>query len=131
MEVPRSLGLFDVSSIVVGSIVGADIYIASAITAGILGPFSLVIWFMAGLCAVVIALVFAECSTLIPRVGGPFAYVSTAFDDFWGFLAGWNLWIAEMLALPVFAIAFVNYFQYFVPFSPLQQVLIKGVLFSP
>jgi amino acid transporter len=127
MEVPRSLGLFDVSSIVVGSIVGADIYIASAITAGILGPFSLVIWLIAGLCAVVIAFVFAECSALIPLVGGPFAYVSAAFDDFWGFLAGWSLWIAEMLALPVFAIAFVNYFQYLVPLAPSQVVLLKGV----
>jgi APA family basic amino acid/polyamine antiporter len=127
MDVRRSLGLFDVSSIVVGSIVGADIYIASAITAGLVGPFSLIIWLIAGLCAVVIALVFAECSALVPRVGGPFAYVSAAFDDFWGFLAGWSLWIAEMLALPVFAIAFVNYFQYLVPLAPLQEVLVKGL----
>lgn len=123
----RLLGLFDVSSIVVGSIVGADIYIASAITAGLLGPFSLVVWVAAGIAAIVIAFVFAECSTLVPRVGGPFAYVSEAFDDFWGFLAGWSLWIAEMLALPVFAIAFVNYLGYLLPLTPAAQVLVKGV----
>jgi hypothetical protein len=28
-----------------------------------------------------------------------------------GFLAGWSMWIAEMLALPVFAITFTNYFS--------------------
>jgi APA family basic amino acid/polyamine antiporter len=55
MDVRRSFGLFDVSSIVVGSIVGADIYITSAITAGLIGPSSLVIWLIAELCAVVIA----------------------------------------------------------------------------
>jgi amino acid transporter len=119
--------LFDVSSIVVGSIVGADIYIASAITAGLIGPFSIVIWLIAGICATVIAFVFAECSSLVPKVGGPFAYISAAFDDFWGFLAGWSLWIAEMLALPVFTIAFVNYLEYLVPLTPMAEVLVKGL----
>lgn len=127
MAVRKLLGLFDVSSIVVGSIVGADIYIASAITAGLLGPFSLVIWLVAGICAIVIAFVFAECSAMIPMVGGPFAYVSAAFDDFWGFLAGWSLWIAEMLALPVFTIAFVNYLEYLVPLAPMEEVFVKGM----
>jgi amino acid transporter len=127
MAVRKLLGMFDVSSIVVGSIVGADIYIASAITAGLLGPFSLVIWLIAGICAIVIAFGFAECSALVPRVGGPFAYVSAAFDDFWGFLAGWSLWIAEMLALPVFTLAFVNYLEYLVPLAPLEEILVKGM----
>ena len=59
------------------------------------------------------------------------AFVSTAFDDFYGFLAGWSLWIAELLALPVFAIAFVQYLQYLVQLNFFQQVVIKGVfLFS-
>lgn len=127
MATRRLLGLFDVASIVVGSIVGADIYIASAITAGLLGPFSLAIWLVAGIFAILIAFVFAECSSLVPRVGGPFAYVSAAFDDFWGFLAGWSLWIAEILALPVFTIAFVNYLEYLAPLDPLQEILVKGV----
>ncbi len=127
MAARKLLGIFDVSSIVIGAIVGADIYIASAISAGLLGPFSLVIWVVAGICAIVLAFVFAECSSLVPRVGGPFAYVSAAFDDFWGFLAGWSLWIAEMLALPVFTIAFVNYLEYLLPLSPVQEILVKGV----
>ncbi len=118
---------FDLINIVVGTIVGADIYIASAITAGLLGPFSIVIWLLAALCAIVIALVFAYCSYYVPRVGGPFAYVSEAFDDFYGFLTGWSLWIAELLALPVFAIAFVNYLQYLVPLSGGQQILVKAL----
>ena len=127
MAARKLLGLFDVSSIVIGSIVGADIYIASAISAGLIGPFSLVIWIVAGIFAMVLAFVFAECSSLVPRVGGPFAYVSAAFDDFWGFLAGWSLWIAEMLALPVFTIAFVNYLEYLLPLGPAEEILVKGL----
>ncbi len=95
MDFKKELSLFDLTSIVVGSVIGADIYIASAITAGMLGPFSIVVWVIAGIFATVIALVFAYCSYYIPKVGGPFAYVSEAFDDFYGFLTGWSMWIAE------------------------------------
>jgi APA family basic amino acid/polyamine antiporter len=127
MDFKKELSVFDLTSIVVGSVIGADIYIASAITAGMLGPFSLVIWIIAGAFATVIALVFAYCSYYIPKVGGPFAYVSEAFDDFYGFLTGWSMWIAELISLPVFAIAFVRYFEYLVILTPLQEVLVKAL----
>ena len=130
MELRRDLSLFDLTNIVVGSIIGADIYVASALTAGLIGPFAIVVWIIAAVCATVLALVFAYCSYYLPRVGGPFAYVSEAFDDFFGFIAGWSLWIAEILSLPVFAIAFVLYLEFFIPLSPLQEILVKGLFLA-
>lgn len=130
-KLKEELTSFDLTNIIVGSIVGADIYIASALTAGLIGPFSIIVWLVAGVLATIIALVFAYCSYYVPRVGGPFAFVSYAFDDFYGFLTGWSMWIAEILALPVFAIAFVQYLQYFFPLDFFQQVIVKGLfLFS-
>jgi APA family basic amino acid/polyamine antiporter len=127
MSLKKELTTFDLTSIVVGSIVGADIYIASALTAGLLGPAAILVWVVAGICATIIALVFAYCSYHVPRVGGPFAYVSEAFDDFYGFLTGWSIWIAEILSLPVFAIAFVQYLQYFITLDFYQQIVVKGI----
>jgi APA family basic amino acid/polyamine antiporter len=127
MDFKKELSLFDVTSIIVGSVIGADIYIASAITAGLLGPFSLVIWIIAGIFATVIALVFAYCSYYVPKVGGPFAFVSEAFDDFFGFLTGWSMWIAELISLPVFAIAFVRYLEYLLPLDTPYEILVKGL----
>jgi len=127
VDFKKELSLFDVTNIIVGSVVGADIYIASAITAGMLGPFSLVAWVIAGVFATIIALIFAYCSYLVPMVGGPFAFVSAAFDDFYGFLTGWSMWIAEMISLPVFAIAFVRYLEYLVVLTFPQEILIKGL----
>ncbi|HZD43993.1 MAG TPA: amino acid permease, partial [Methanomicrobiales archaeon] len=117
----RDLTRFDLVNIVVGSIVGADVYIASAITAGLIGPFSVVVWLISGVLAMTIALVFAYSSYYVPRAGGPFAYVSEAFDDFYGFLTGWSLWVAEVISLPVFAIAFAGYLGYFVHLTPLMS----------
>jgi amino acid transporter len=126
-KLKEELTSFDLTNIIVGSIVGADIYIASALTAGLIGPFSIIVWLVAGILATIIALVFAYCSYYVPRVGGPFAFVSYAFDDFYGFLTGWSMWIAEILALPVFAIAFVQYLQYFFPLDFFQQTIVKGL----
>jgi len=127
MKLKKVLTFFDVTNIVIGSVVGADIYIASALTAGLIGPFSIIVWLIAGLLAAIIALVFAYCSYYVPKVGGPFAYVSEAFDDFYGFLTGWSMWIAEVVALSVFALAFVNYLQYFLPLDFYQQLFVKAL----
>jgi APA family basic amino acid/polyamine antiporter len=127
MEFRRELSLFDMINIVIGSVIGADIYIASALTAGLVGPLAIVTWVIAGVLATVIAIIFAYSSYYVPGVGGPYAYVSEAFDNFYGFLTGWSLWIAEMLALPVFAIAFVRYFQYIVPVSGAGEIILKAL----
>ncbi len=126
MELKRGLTQFDLTSLIAGSIVGADIYIASALTAGLVGPFAIVVWVVAGIFAGIIALVFAYCSYYVPRVGGPFAFVSEAFDDFYGFLTGWSLWIAELMALQVFAIAFVLYLTSLVPLDPAWQTGVRA-----
>ena len=126
MGLQREISQFDLTSIIVGAIVGADIYIASALTAGLVGPFSIVLWVVAGLFAITLAMIFAYCSYYTPRVGGPFAYVSEALDDFYGFLAGWSMWVAELLALPVFAIAFTNYLQTLVPLTPAAGVTVRA-----
>jgi len=118
MEFQQRLSQFDLTSIIVGAIVGADIYIASAITAGLVGPFSIVLWVVAGVFATTIAMVFAYCSYYVPRVGGPFAYVSEAFDDFYGFSPAGACGSPNSLHSRSFAIAFANYLQALIPLTP-------------
>ncbi len=121
----NALSFFDVTNITVGAIVGADIYIAAAITAGLLGPASLLAWLLAGVLATLLALTLAECARLVTEVGGPYAYASQAFGPFPGFLAGWSMWIAELSALPVFAIAFTNYLGYFVALDAIATHVVR------
>lgn len=119
------LTLFDVTNLVVGSIIGADIYVASAFGAGLLGPFSLVVWVVGGIIAIIIALCFAQCSALLPKVGGPYAYAHEAWGPFAGFTVGWSLWLAEWMSLAVFPVAFTQYLMFFLPSltQPLQLVV--------
>lgn len=123
----RKLTLFDVTNLVVGAIIGADIYVASSFGAASLGPFSLVVWVIAGLMAMVIALCFAQCASLVPEVGGPYAYAKQAWGTFIGFIVGWSLWFAELISLAVFPLAFNQYLAFFFPIL-LNNLILKSLV---
>ncbi len=111
----RKLNAFDVTNLVIGSIIGADVYVATGLSAQLVGPSSLLIWVLAGLMAMVIAICFAYCVMLMPRVGGPYAYVKAVSTPFAGFMVGWALLLAEWFSLAVFPVAFATYFASLVP----------------
>jgi len=127
LALKRELSFFDLMNIVIGAIVGSDIYIIPGLTAGLIGPFAIAIWILGGAISMVLVLVFAYCSYYVPNVGGSYAYVTTAFDRFYGFIAGWSMCIAEIVALPVFAIVFTNYLVYFIPLDYSVQVVVRIV----
>lgn len=127
VDLKSKLTLFDVTNLVVGAIIGADIYVASAFGARNLGPFSLVVWVFCGIIAIVIALCFAQCAALLPKVGGPYAYAKEAWGPFAGFEVGWSLWLAEWVSLAVFPLAFVQYLGVFLNLSFPIQTIVKGL----
>jgi amino acid transporter len=136
MEVPttdpgQGLGTFDVTALVVGSIIGADVYVATAIGARLVGPSSLLVWILAGIMASVIALSFAYCVMFLPKVGGPYAYVRAVAGPFAGFMVGWGLLLAEWFSLAVFPVAFAQYFVALVPgVTDAGKVLLKAAFIA-
>jgi APA family basic amino acid/polyamine antiporter len=128
-KLQSKLTLFDVTNLVVGAIIGADIYVASSFGAGYLGPFSLFVWVFAGIIAIIIALCFAQCAALVPKVGGPYAYAKEAWGPFAGFIVGWSLWLAEWVSLAVFPVAFTQYLMFFLPNLDLIYQIMVRVLF--
>ena len=125
----EKLTFFDVTNLLVGAIVGADIYVVASLGSQYLGPASLVAWISAGLIAIIIALNFAECATLVPKVGGAYAYAREVWGDFAGFIVGWALWLAEVAALAVFPVAFVRYLSFFFPPITVTEGAIIKLLF--
>jgi amino acid transporter len=131
VDLKRKLNTFDVTSLVVGSIIGADIYVAAALGAKLVGPFSLILWVAAGGIAIVIALSFAYCVTILPKVGGPYSYIKEVAGPFDGFMVGWALFLAEWLSLAVFPVAFTKYFLSFFPhLGPQYQILLKAIFIA-
>ena len=88
----KTLGWPAATSIVVGCVIGAGVFFkpyaiyqatGGAPGMGILG------WIVGGLMSILGALTFAEVAILIPKTGGMVAYLSEAYDERLGFLAGW------------------------------------------
>ena len=127
----RELGTFDFTLLVLGAVVGADVYIVAAMGAGFLGPAQLLAWLAAGVLSAFIGLAFVQCAAICPEVGGSYAYARAAFGPLSGFLAGWTLYLGEWIALPIFPLAFLNYLAYFVPgLTPLDGLAIKMLLIT-
>ena len=79
--------------IVVSGIIGSGIFFTpQQVAAQVDTPFLiLAVWIAGGVIALCGAFVFAELSTVLPRVGGQYAYFREAFHPLIGFLHGWAL----------------------------------------
>ena len=91
------LGVVDASLIVVGSIVGAGIFLVSGDVAKLVhSPAAfLFTWLLGGAVALAGALSNGELGGLFPRSGGEYVYLREAYGPSLGFLSGWtSFWIA-------------------------------------
>jgi APA family basic amino acid/polyamine antiporter len=93
MPLARKLGALDATMIVVSGIIGSGIFINPYVVAQkVETPFLiLAVWIAGGVIALCGAFVFAELATVLPRVGGQYAFFREAFHPLVGFLHGWSL----------------------------------------
>ncbi|MET3857632.1 MULTISPECIES: amino acid permease [unclassified Rhizobium] len=103
----KSLGLAACTAIVVGNMVGSGFYLSPAAVAPY-GNLAILVWIIMGAGAICLGLTFARLASLVPAVGGPYAYTRLAYGDFAGFLIAWGYWISIWTSLPVIAIAFTG-----------------------
>jgi APA family basic amino acid/polyamine antiporter len=93
---PAGLGVVDASLLVVGSIVGAGIFLVSGAVAGLVhSPAAFLgTWVLGGAVALAGALSNGELGGLFPRSGGEYVYLREAYGPAFGFLSGWtSFWI--------------------------------------
>ncbi|MBR2698581.1 MAG: amino acid permease, partial [Clostridia bacterium] len=88
----KNLGFMTATSLVVGCVIGAGVffkpYAIYQATGGAPGM-GILAWIIGGLISLFAALTFAEVAILIPKTGGMVAYLTDAYDERLGFLAGW------------------------------------------
>src|SRR5215472_1509775 len=121
MKFARKLNLFDATMIVLSGIIGSGIFINPYVVAQrVQTPFMiLAVWVAGGLLALAGAFVFAELSTVMPRVGGQYAFFREAFHPLVAFLHGWSLlFIIQSAATATVAVTLA---QYFVPLVQLPE----------
>ncbi len=108
----RKLGMWMVTALVVGNMIGSGIFLLPA-ALGSFGGISLIGWIVSAGGATLLALVFSRLSRLVKKSGGPYVYTREAFGDFPGFLVAWGYWISIWTTNAAIAVAFVSYMTLF------------------
>jgi APA family basic amino acid/polyamine antiporter len=119
-ELPRTLGLLDALSLVIGCVIGGGIFLVPNLIAQNLSSASWIlgVWIFAGLVSFLGALGCAELGAAMPSTGGQYVFIREAFGPMAGFLCGWaNFLIARGAQSAWLAVVLVIYLSYFHPFG--------------
>lgn len=114
----RGIGLFDLTMIVMGGIIGSGIFMNPSVVARqVHTPFLiLMVWCIGGLVALAGAFIYAELAARRPHTGGQYAYLRDAYHPAVGFLYGWTLLLViQTGGMAAVAITFARYFLELVP----------------
>ncbi|MDB4921912.1 amino acid permease [Mucilaginibacter sp.] len=111
----KKLGIWTSTSLVVGSMIGAGVFLVPAAMASY-GSVSLFGWVFSAIGAFFLARVFSRLSTMVPKsTGGPYAYTHYGFGDFAGFMIAWGYYISIITANAAITISFVSAMSTFFP----------------
>src|SRR5215469_5322104 len=126
-ELPRKLGLFDSAAIVVGTIIGAGIFLVPNLVARSLPSAWWIVfaWVFTGVLSFFGALAYAELGAMIPATGGQYVFLREAWGPLFGFLCGWTyFFVVISAAMAWLSITFATYLGYFLPLTPLAAKLV-------
>jgi APA family basic amino acid/polyamine antiporter len=111
----KKLGLWSSTSLVVGNMIGAGVFLMPAAMASF-GSVSLLGWVFSAIGSFFLARVFSNLSKLLPQgTGGPYAYTRHGLGDFAGFLVAWGYYLATSCANAAITISFVSALSTFFP----------------
>lgn len=115
----KSLGLWQLTAIGVGGIIGVGIFSLAGLVAhgagtqaGV-GPAVLISFLIAGLASAAAALSYAEFAGMIPRAGSAYTYGYVALGEIIGWFIGWDLLLEYIAIVAVVAIGISGYFAAF------------------
>ncbi|GAA3848708.1 MULTISPECIES: amino acid permease [Amycolatopsis] len=108
----RTLGLWQLTAIGVGGIIGAGIFsLAGAVANETAGPAVLISFLVAGIASAAAAFSYAEFAGLIPRAGSAYTYGYAVLGELVGWLIGWDLLLEYTAIVAVVAIGISGYFN--------------------
>jgi basic amino acid/polyamine antiporter, APA family len=114
-DLSRSLGLWQLTAIGVGGIIGAGIFaLAGAVARETAGPAVVISFLVAGVASAAAALSYAEFAGLIPRAGSAYTYAYAVLGEAAAWFIGWDLLLEYTAIVAVVAIGISGYFGFLV-----------------
>jgi APA family basic amino acid/polyamine antiporter len=122
----RTMGLLGATTLGVGALMGAGIYVLIGLAAGEVGPGAWLSYLVCGLLSILSVLMFGELSRRVPVTGGGYAYAYNAIGSFWGFITGWLLALGSIFACAMYATGFAYYLTSILG-RAIPEAVLKGI----
>src|SRR4030081_4152765 len=87
----RTLGVFQLTALGVGAIIGAGIFVLSGLGAHYAGPALMLSFVLSGLGCAFAGLCYAEFAAMIPLAGSAYTYAYATLGELVAWIIGWDL----------------------------------------
>ncbi|CAH0188051.1 putative transporter Rv1999c [Arthrobacter sp. Bi83] len=128
-QLQRRLGVFDATSIGLGSMLGAGVFVVFAPAAGLAGKLLVVSIVIAGAVAYCNAVASAQLAAKYPQSGGTYIYGRRQLGEWPGFLAGWAFVTGKTASCAAMALTFGQYVApgYATPVAVAAVTVLTGI----
>ncbi|MDM8555488.1 amino acid permease [Desulfococcaceae bacterium HSG7] len=105
----RTMGLLGATTLGVGALMGAGIYVLIGLAAGKAGPGAWISYLICGVLSLLSVAMFGDLSRRVPLSGGGYAYAYKALGSFYAFMTGWLLALGSIMACAMYAMGLAFY----------------------
>jgi amino acid transporter len=127
------LSLYEAVAIIVGIVIGAGIFKAPALVAGMAGTAGWMFgaWALGGLVSLIGALCYAELATAYPHAGGDYHFLRRAYGPGVSFLFGWARFsVITTGSIALLAFVFGDYLSQVIPLGPRGPALYAAAVIT-
>ena len=108
----RVLGPVQLTSLGVGAIIGAGIFVATGAAAhNVAGPALMLSYVLAGVTCIFAALCYAEFASMVPVAGSAYTYAYATMGELFAWIIGWDLVLEYAVGGATVANGWSGYFQ--------------------
>src|SRR5216117_943985 len=112
----RILGPVQLTSLGIGAVIGAGIFVATGAAAhNVGGPALMLSYTVAGITCVFAALCYAEFASMVPVAGSAYTYAYATLGELFAWIIGWDLVLVYAVGSATVAHGWSAHFQEFIP----------------
>src|SRR5438046_3393993 len=106
----RTLGPFQLTSLGVGAVIGAGIFVMSGLGASMAGPGLMLSFVLSGTGCAFAALCYAEFAAMIPLAGSAYTYAYATLGELFAWIIGWDLTLEYAMGASTVSSGWSNHF---------------------
>jgi len=106
----RTLGVFQLTALGVGAIIGAGIFVMAGLGAHYAGPGLMLSFVLSGLGCAFAGLCYAEFAAMIPLAGSAYTYAYATMGEIFAWIIGWDLTLEYAMGASTVSSGWSNHF---------------------